>query len=182
MYIRRGWDIHPLKTHSIKVNNSCPKVEECDVAIIGGSLGGVAAALAAVTSGAQVVLTEENDWIGGQITNQAVSALDEHALIERYPGSETYAAFRIGVRKYYQGRYHAPDQMADGALLNPGNGWVSRLCFEPGVGLRVLEDMLAPYVQAGQLKILLRHRPVGCDGDRSKIKGGDRCIRTGKPN
>ena len=46
----------------------------CDVAVIDGGLGGVAAALAAAETGATVLLSEATDWIGGQMTNQSVSA------------------------------------------------------------------------------------------------------------
>ena len=44
----------------------------CDVAIIGGGLGGCAAALSATALGMKVILTEETDWLGGQLTAQAV--------------------------------------------------------------------------------------------------------------
>ncbi len=37
-----------------------------ELAIIGGSLGGVAAALAALEMGTYVVLTEASDWLGGK--------------------------------------------------------------------------------------------------------------------
>ena len=126
---------------------------ECDVAVIGGSLGGVAAALAALESGLKVSLTEESGWIGGQVTSQAVSAQDENPWVEQCAGSERYAAFRQAIRRTYIETYHAPAQMPDGAPLNPGNGWVSRLCFEPQVGLAVLQSMLQPYVETGQLSI-----------------------------
>ena len=36
----------------------------CDVAIIGGGVGGCAAALGALRNGMRVVMTEETDWIG----------------------------------------------------------------------------------------------------------------------
>ena len=39
-----------------------------DVVIAGGGLGGVAAALATLRNGQSVILTEETDWIGGQLT------------------------------------------------------------------------------------------------------------------
>ena len=39
-----------------------------DVVIVGGGLGGCAAALAALRNGRTVVLTEPTDWIGGQLT------------------------------------------------------------------------------------------------------------------
>ena len=51
------------------------------VLIVGGGVGGVAAALAACRAGQRVVLSEETLWIGGQLTSQAVPP-DEHPWIE----------------------------------------------------------------------------------------------------
>jgi NADPH-dependent 2,4-dienoyl-CoA reductase/sulfur reductase-like enzyme len=48
-----------------------------DILIVGGGLGGVAAALSALRLGRAVILTEETEWIGGQLTAQAVPP-DEH--------------------------------------------------------------------------------------------------------
>src|SRR3712207_8348422 len=45
--------------------------------------GGCAAALAACRAGLRVVLSEETDWIGGQLTSQAVPP-DEHPWIESF--------------------------------------------------------------------------------------------------
>ena len=44
----------------------------CDVAVVGAGTGGFAAAVSALRNGMRVVLTEETDWIGGQLTAQAV--------------------------------------------------------------------------------------------------------------
>jgi len=77
----------------------------CDIAVIGGSLGGVAAALAACDAGASVVLTEATDWLGGQATSQGVSALDEHRYIETFGATRRYAAFREAIRDHYRRRY-----------------------------------------------------------------------------
>ena len=41
---------------------------EADLLIAGGGLGGVAAALAACRRGRRVILAEETDWVGGQLT------------------------------------------------------------------------------------------------------------------
>ena len=49
-----------------------------DVVVIGGGLGGCAAAVVASRRGLRVVMTEETDWIGGQRTQQAVPP-DENA-------------------------------------------------------------------------------------------------------
>lgn len=142
---------------------------ECDIAIIGGGLGGVAAALSAVDAGYNVVMTEPTSWIGGQATAQAASVLDEHRYIEAFGGTRSYYRFREGVRAYYRARYDAPERMPDGLPLNPGNGWAGRLSFEPRAGLRVLNEMLAPAVEAGQLKILLDHAPTSASVRGSRI-------------
>jgi hypothetical protein len=138
----------------------------CDVAVIGGSLGGVAATLAACEAGATVVLSESSDWLGGQATSQGVSALDEHRYIERFGGTRAYMAFREAIRDHYRARYGV-QHMPDGRPLNPGNGWVSELCYEPRVGVAAIEAMLAPHVASGKLTILLEHEPVSAvvEGD-----------------
>jgi hypothetical protein len=149
---------------------SVNKTIETDIAIIGGGLGGVAAALAACEAGWSVILTEETPWLGGQVTSQAVSALDEHERIETLSGTRSYKTFRDLIRQTYQEKYNAPPTLPGGAPLNPGNGWVSRLCFEPRVGLGVIQKMLAPHLQSRRLRLLLRHRPVGCAGDPSHLR------------
>lgn len=131
----------------------------CDIAIIGGSLGGVAAALAACDNGASVVLTEATDWPGGQATSQGVSALDEHRYIETFGATRRYATFREAIRDRYRRRYGV-SAMPDGSPLNPGDAWVSALCFEPRVGVAVIEEMLALHIASGRLTVLYHHAPV----------------------
>ena len=138
-----------------------------DLVIIGGGLGGIAAALAASRAGLRVILTEETDWIGGQLTSQAVPP-DEHAQIETFGGTKSYQAFRRGVRDYYARNFPLTDAARANPLLNPGNGSVSKLCHEPRVALAVLTAMLAPHVASGRLEILLHHTAVSASttGDR----------------
>lgn len=136
----------------------------CDVLIVGGGVGGIAAALAAARAGCRVILTEETDWIGGQLTSQAVPP-DEHGWIERFGCTATYRRFRECVRQYYRSHYPLRAEARANPLLNPGNGWVSPLCHEPRVALAVLESMLAPHVSAGRLFVLRGHRVRGIVGD-----------------
>jgi hypothetical protein len=153
---------------------------DCDIAIIGAGVGGIAAALAAARSGRRVVLTEEFAWIGGQLTSQAVPP-DEHGWIERFGCTATYRAFREGVRAYYRVHYPLLPEIAANPRLNPGNGWVSPLCHEPRVALAVLEALLAPHVSSGRILILRRHRPraVALDGADTLASVTVECLETG---
>ncbi len=134
----------------------------CDVAVIGGGTGGCAAALAALRNGLRVILTEETDWVGGQLTAQAVPP-DEHSWIESFGGTRLYRAYRTAVREHYRRNYPLTEEARARWSLNPGDGGVSRLTHEPRVSLAVLEEMLAPYASGGRLLVLLRHKPVAAD-------------------
>ena len=138
-----------------------------DILIVGGGTGGVAAALAALRMGQNVILTEETDWVGGQLTAQAVPP-DEHPWIEQTGATGSYLQFAQGVRDYYRHNYPMTAEARAIVNLNPGNGNVSRLCHEPRVALAVIEAMLAPWRSSQQLDVLLRHRPIAAetDGDR----------------
>jgi hypothetical protein len=135
-----------------------------DVAVIGGGVGGCAAALTLAESGHSVVMSEEYAWIGGQFTSQAVPP-DEHGWIERFGCTRSYRRFRELVRAYYRTHYPLRPEVREAPRLNPGNGWVSPLCHEPRVALAVLEAMLAPHISSGRLCILHRHRPVAVRSD-----------------
>src|SRR5262249_47881393 len=74
----------------------------CDVLVVGGGTGGVAAALAAARRGCSVCLVEETDWLGGQLTSQGVAALDEHLHIETFGGTASYYRFRDALRDHYR--------------------------------------------------------------------------------
>ena len=138
-----------------------------DVVVVGGGVGGTAAALAAARNGLRVVMTEETDWIGGQLTQQAVPP-DEHPWIEQFGANRSYRRFRQSVRDYYRRNYPLSESAYSAEYLNPGTCMVSRLCHEPRIALAVLEEMLAQYVSGGRLTILREHVPVSASvsGDR----------------
>ncbi|AZS13711.1 FAD-dependent oxidoreductase [Paenibacillus lutimineralis] len=140
-----------------------------DVVVLGGGLGGCMAALAAAKMGVRVIMTEETDWLGGQLTSQAVPP-DEHQWIEEFGCTETYREFRDRVRAYYQENYPMTEEAKNNELLNPGNGWVSRLCHEPKVALRVIEDMLAPYVNSGRITVMYHFQPTAASVNEDQIE------------
>ena len=150
-----------------------------EIAVIGASLGGVLAAWRAARAGRQVLLVAEHAWIGGQMTAQAVPP-DEHALIEHGGASASYIAFRQSIRAHYRSQPGFIDHstMTPG-LCNPGDGWVSRLCFEPVLAARYFERLL---MAAGSgLKVLRLAAPMAAERNGPRIervlmRGHDGCV------
>ncbi|WP_433472377.1 FAD-dependent oxidoreductase [Spirillospora sp. CA-142024] len=138
-----------------------------DAVVVGGGLGGVAAALALLRAGRTVVLSEEFDWLGGQLTSQAVPP-DEPSWVENFGVTASYRALRDGIRRYYREHYPLTEAARAAREFNPGGGNVSRLCHEPRVAVAVIEAMLARYRGSGMLRVLQPYRPVAAtvDGDR----------------
>lgn len=139
----------------------------CDVAILGGGTGGVAAALGALRNGMRVVMTEETAWVGGQMTSQMVPP-DEHRWVEQFGGTRLYREYRNRIRGYYRDHYPLTAEARERWNLNPGDGSVSRITHEPHVSAAVLDAMLARYLSGGQLTLLRETVPVRADvtGDR----------------
>ena len=140
---------------------------ECDILIAGGGMGGVAAALAAARRGCRTCLLEETDWLGGQLSAQGVSALDEHEHIETFGGTASYCALRDALRNHYRGQAGAAGSAAD---FNPGDCWVTRLAFEPGVGAKCMLDLLAPHLASGRLGLFMRSKTVAVDVVDDRIR------------
>jgi len=141
--------------------------KSCEILVVGGGMGGVAAAWAAARRGHSVCLLEET---GGQMTSQGIAALDEHGHIETFGGTRSYYELCNAIRSNYQKL--ADSKPVDGKtaseLLNPGNCWVSRLAFEPIVAVNAINELLSPWADSGQLRVFLRTKVAAAetDGDR----------------
>ncbi|UPK73547.1 FAD-dependent oxidoreductase [Nocardioidaceae bacterium SCSIO 66511] len=141
-----------------------------DVLVVGSGLGGVAAALSATDMGASVALVTDEEWIGGQLTSQAVPP-DEHPWVERFGVTASYRALRDGIRAYYRDHYPLTPSARAWRELNPGGGLVSRLCHEPRVAVAVLESMLAPAIASGRLVVLRPRTVTNVATDGQQITG-----------
>ncbi len=142
---------------------------KADIVVIGGGVGGCAAALAAAKAGMRVIMTEETDWIGGQLTQQSVPP-DEHGWVEKFGVTDSYRAFRDGVREYYRQWYPLTGASYRNDRFNPGACTVSRLCHEPRVALAVLHGMMAPHISAGRLQILHNTIPIAAHVQNDAVK------------
>lgn len=117
------------------------KTVDCDVLVVGGGLSGVATAYEGLLAGKRVCMTEITDWVGGQISAQGTSALDERPTQRRrlfY--SRGYLELRNRIEKKY-------------GKLNPGDCWVSDSCFLPHDGHKILNRMLKDAAKKGRGKL-----------------------------
>lgn len=133
--------------------------QRTEILVVGGGLGGVAAALTAAKLGQRVILTEITDWLGGQLTAQAVPP-DEHQWIESQFAPPGYTELRQRIRDYYRRAYPLRPDVATNPKLDPGLGRVSRFCHEPRVAVAALEELLAPWRASGRITVLLEHEPT----------------------
>ena len=140
----------------------------CDILIVGGGTGGCAAAMSASSLGMKVILTEQYPWIGGQLTSQAVPP-DEHPWIEQFGCTARYRAYREGVRRKYRQKNLKPEFAAN-PHLNPGGGWVSRLCHDPAIGHEVLLEMLQNGFASRNLELRSPRVPVSAEVEGDHIR------------
>jgi len=139
-----------------------------EVLVVGGGMGGVSAALAALRAGKRVILTEEYEWLGGQLTSQAVP-MDEHTWVEQFGVTASYRELREGIRDYYRDNYPLLDHVRDRTDLNPGAGLVSRLCVEPRVAVSVIDALFARYLGSQQLTIIKPVAPISAEVDGTRV-------------
>ncbi len=140
-----------------------------DVLIVGGGLGGVAAALATLERGHTVYMSEEYGWLGGQLTSQGVP-LDEHTWIEDFGCTARYRQLRDGIRDYYRRHYPLTTAALLDPHLNPGSGLVSRICAEPLVGVAVIDQMLAPHRASGRLTVAMSTVATAAERDGDRVR------------
>ncbi|PSN17075.1 FAD-dependent oxidoreductase [filamentous cyanobacterium CCP5] len=125
------------------------QVVECEVLIVGGGLAGTAAAYESLLLGRTVCMSELTDWVGGQISSQGTTALDEsRRQRELLFYAEGYKRLRDRIEQHY-------------GELNPGECWVSASCFMPYDANQFLMEMLAAAARegGGELKLFLSTVP-----------------------
>jgi hypothetical protein len=147
----------------VKVGDRAAVNIECDVLVMGGGTGGIAAALAAARHGCSVCIVEETDWLGGQLTSQGVSALDEHSHMETFGGTASYYQLRKALRDVY---LSAASDRRDKSNFNPGNCWVTTLAFEPAVAAAYLDTLVA---KSGRIAVYRRAKAAAVVVEDSQI-------------
>jgi len=117
------------------------KTVNCEILVMGGGLSGVATAYEALLAGHQVCLTEITDWLGGQISAEGTSALDERPTQRQHL---FYDRGYLELRDRIQRKY---------GKLNPGRCWVSESCFLPSDAHVIITQMLKDAEKRGKGKL-----------------------------
>jgi hypothetical protein len=116
--VRPEWNTGALNTPREKV------AADYDIIVAGAGTGGWAAALQAARMGARVLLLEETDWIGGQMSCAGVTSMDEDSVWMKFPVRERgiYREFHESMVTHYQtldkdpfvAYFSYPDQLEGG--------------------------------------------------------------------
>ncbi len=108
-----------------------------DIIIVGGSLGGCAAAIAAGAGRFSVCLLEASGWLGGQYSSQGVTKPDESRYTPTVGSTAAYRAFQHAARAFYRKNYRLTARGDTQPTLNPGGAYPG-FSTEPRVAHNVL--------------------------------------------
>lgn len=107
---------------------SCANSKErmVDVLVVGGGASGVTSGIQSARMGANTLIIEETEWLGGMLTAAGVSAIDGNYNLP----SGLWGEFKEQLVEHY------------GGLDSLKTGWVSNVLFEPSVGNQILHEMV----------------------------------------
>ncbi|BAY27933.1 hypothetical protein NIES2100_77600 [Calothrix sp. NIES-2100] len=100
------------------------QIYQADVLVVGGGVGGTAAAIQAARRGAKTILVSEFSWLGGMLTSAGVSVPDGNEL----------EAFQTGL----WGEFLRELQQRQPEGLD--HSWVSFFSFDPRIGAKIFAD------------------------------------------
>lgn len=131
--------IQPANAQTVRSISKSPGSDvDCEILVVGAGLAGAAAAYEALLDGRSVCLTDMTDWVGGQVSSQGTSALDE---------AKQMRDRRFFPRGYNELRRLLYDKYGG---LSAGDCWVSVSCFMPRDGHEMVWQLLQDAEQRGK--------------------------------
>ncbi|WP_165841001.1 FAD-dependent oxidoreductase [Larkinella punicea] len=176
--VRLGWFLSLtgaiiVLTSSTIPSTVAPQVESYDVVIVGGSSGGIGAAIGAARSGVSVVLIEDTPALGGMISN-GISNADCFSY-ESLSG--VFDEFRYAVKAHYLAdkaemetplfKYRKKSNHIDGRAVQ-SNEAAAGGRWEPHVADEIFKKMAASYPN---LKIYYRRFATGVLKEQNRVTG-----------
>lgn len=139
----------------------------CDLLVVGGNEAAVAAAVQGARLGvSRVVLVSDIDMLGGQFSAEGVGNVDEWTTVDgrrtEFPRSGLFLEVARAIEATNQRLYGTPQ---------PANSFCARLTIEPREAARIFEELVAPQVQTGRLRIERGWEPVAAQVDQGRLTG-----------
>jgi len=140
---------------------------DCDLLVVGGNESAVAAAVQAARLGvARVVLVNDIDWLGGQFSAEGVGNVDEWTTVGGkrvdFPRSGMFLEVARAIEATNERKYGTKE---------PGNSFCARLTIEPAEAARLFEEIVAPEVRSGRLRIERGWEPAAATVDGRRLTG-----------
>lgn len=138
---------------------------EADLLVVGGNESAVAAAVQAARLGvARVVLVSDIGMLGGQFSAEGVGNVDEWTTVNgqrvEFPRSGLFLEVARAIEATNRRKYGA---------TQPGNSFCARLTIEPAEAARLFDELAAPQVAAGRLRIERGWEPASVELDGNRV-------------
>lgn len=149
---------------------------ETDLLIVGGTESGWAAAIqAARMDVASITIVHDGEWLGGQYTEQALVCVDENKGVGKvgwgpdwHPMKRSF--HRSGLFKELMDGIEAVNIEKYGSPM-PGFPIHGPTTFRPAEAEAVFRQMLQPYIESGQVKLIWNRYPVKADVNGKTLAG-----------
>jgi hypothetical protein len=142
---------------------------DCDLLVVGGSEGGVAAAVQAARLGVKkIALVNDVNWLGGQFTAEGLGAIDEwtiyHGKRVAFPRSGMFLEIINGIEE---------DNLRKYKLAQPGNCFCAWLTCAPRDTERVFRRLIGPYLDDndGPIELVENYQPSRVIVEKGAVVG-----------
>ncbi len=145
---------------------------ETDLLIVGATESGWAAAIQAARMGIEdITIVHDGEWFGGQYTEQSLACVDENKGVgtvgwgvDWHPMKRSF--HRSGLFKELMDRIEAWNTEKYGSPM-PGLPFHGPSTFRPAEAERAFRELIQPYLDSGQVKVIWHRCPVAAEVDRS---------------
>lgn len=149
------------------------KEMKTDLLIVGGTESGWAAAIqAARLQVKSITLVLDGEWLGGQYTEQALACVDENKGmgkvgwgVDWHPMKRSF--HRSGLFKELMDRIEVFNTQKYGSSM-PGRPYHGPSTFRPAEAEAIFREMLQPYIDGGQVRLIKQRYPVKADVNHQK--------------
>ena len=140
---------------------------DCDLLVVGGDESAVAAAVQAARLGVErVLLVNDIDWLGGQFSAEGVGNVDEWTTVggkrTEFPRSGMFLEIARAIEATNERKY---------GTKQPGNSFCARLTIEPAEAARIFDELAAPEVKSGRLRIERGWEPTAAIVEGKRLTG-----------